>query len=99
MPDNWLENSCSCLYIAALCAAVRKGILDKSYLENLIRVWSTEQGAVFAGRKAGFLFEQSAEVAGVCKAADACYLCDRQHIVAQQFLGFIKPQICQVLLW
>jgi len=34
MPDNWLENSCSCLYIAALCAAVRKGILDKSYLEN-----------------------------------------------------------------
>jgi unsaturated rhamnogalacturonyl hydrolase len=34
MPDNWLENSCSCLYTAALCAAVRKGILDKSYLEN-----------------------------------------------------------------
>ena len=34
MPDNWLENSCSCLYTAALCAAVRKGILDKAYLEN-----------------------------------------------------------------
>ena len=34
MPDNWLENSCSCLYTAALCAAVRKGLLDKSYLEN-----------------------------------------------------------------
>lgn len=29
---NWLENSCSCLFVAAICKAVRKGILDKSYL-------------------------------------------------------------------
>lgn len=29
---NWLENSCSCLYTAALCKAVRKGMLDTSYL-------------------------------------------------------------------
>ncbi|MBQ9766193.1 MAG: glycoside hydrolase family 88 protein [Lachnospiraceae bacterium] len=31
---NWLENSCSCLYTAAICKAVRKGILDAKYLEQ-----------------------------------------------------------------
>lgn len=31
---NWLENSCSCLYVAAICNAVKKGILDKSYLDK-----------------------------------------------------------------
>ena len=29
---NWLENSCSCLFVAAICQAVEKGILDKSWL-------------------------------------------------------------------
>jgi unsaturated rhamnogalacturonyl hydrolase len=29
---NWQETSCSCLYTAAICKAVRKGILDKDYL-------------------------------------------------------------------
>lgn len=33
-PGNWLENSCSCLYVAALCKAVRKEILDSCYLEH-----------------------------------------------------------------
>ena len=31
---NWLENSCSCLFVAAICKAVRKGLLEKSYLEK-----------------------------------------------------------------
>lgn len=31
---NWLENSCSCLYVAAICKAVRKNILDKVYLKQ-----------------------------------------------------------------
>lgn len=31
---NWLENSCSCLFAAALCKAVRKGILGREYLEQ-----------------------------------------------------------------
>jgi len=31
---NWLETSCSCLFIAAICKAVRKGILEQSYLAN-----------------------------------------------------------------
>lgn len=30
---NWLENSCSCLYVAALCKAVRKGLLPAEYLK------------------------------------------------------------------
>ena len=31
-PRNWLETSCSCLYVAAICKAVRRGFLDRSYL-------------------------------------------------------------------
>lgn len=31
---NWPENSCSCLFVAAICKAVRKGILEDSYLEQ-----------------------------------------------------------------
>lgn len=30
---NWLETSCSCLFVAALCKAVRKGILPQEYLK------------------------------------------------------------------
>lgn len=29
---NWPENSCSCLYVAALCKAVRVGLLPEKYL-------------------------------------------------------------------
>ncbi|MBR4235348.1 MAG: glycoside hydrolase family 88 protein [Clostridia bacterium] len=31
-PDNWPENSCSCLYTAAICKAVRLGILEEGNL-------------------------------------------------------------------
>lgn len=34
---NWLENSCSCLYVAAICKAVSKGILDEKYIQNAKR--------------------------------------------------------------
>lgn len=30
---NWVENSCTCLFVAAICKAVRKGIMDASWLE------------------------------------------------------------------
>lgn len=33
LEDNWLENSCSSLYVAAICKAVRKGILPAEYLK------------------------------------------------------------------
>lgn len=36
---NWLENSCSCLYVAALCKAMRKGYLSSHYAENALRGW------------------------------------------------------------
>lgn len=29
---NWLETSCTCLYVAAICKAVRKGFIDTKYL-------------------------------------------------------------------
>lgn len=32
-PENWLENSCSCLYTAAIAKAVRTGILPEEYLD------------------------------------------------------------------
>jgi unsaturated rhamnogalacturonyl hydrolase len=31
-PDNWLEHSCSCLYVYAIAKGVRMGYLDKGYL-------------------------------------------------------------------
>lgn len=31
--DNWPENSCTCLYVAAICKAVAKGILEEAYLK------------------------------------------------------------------
>ena len=36
-PGNWLENSCSCLYTAALCKAMRLGVLPDSFRENALR--------------------------------------------------------------
>jgi len=33
-PGNWLENSCSCLFAAAMAHGVRIGVLDSSYLER-----------------------------------------------------------------
>lgn len=32
-PGNWLETSCSCLYTAGICKAVRTGVLPESALE------------------------------------------------------------------
>ena len=34
MEGNWLENSCSCLFVAAICKAIQKGILPEKYLGN-----------------------------------------------------------------
>lgn len=36
-PENWLENSCSCLYVAGLCKAMRRGFLPADYAENARR--------------------------------------------------------------
>lgn len=33
-PGNWPENSCTCLYVAAICKAVEKGLLPSSYMEQ-----------------------------------------------------------------
>lgn len=32
-PENWPENSCTCLYVAAICRAVTAGYLPKEYME------------------------------------------------------------------
>ena len=32
-PENWLESSCTCLYAAALCMAVRLGLMEPEALE------------------------------------------------------------------
>ncbi len=34
---NWLENSCSCLFVYALAKAVQKGIIEETYMENARR--------------------------------------------------------------
>ena len=55
-PGNWLENSCSCLYVAGLCRAVRRGVLPVSFLdaarrgyEGVIRDLGWEDGRVLVG--------------------------------------------------
>ncbi len=42
-PDNWLETSCSCLFVTAAAKAVRKGLLDPSYLTA---AWKGYQGVI-----------------------------------------------------
>lgn len=32
-PDNWPENSCSCLFVYAIAKAVRRGFIDQKYME------------------------------------------------------------------
>lgn len=56
MEGNWLENSCSCLFTAALCKAVAKGILPEAYLKNarrgyegVIHSLEWDQGEVLIG--------------------------------------------------
>lgn len=43
LPDNWLETSCSCLFVYSLAKAVRKGYLEKSYLQH---AWKGYQGII-----------------------------------------------------
>jgi unsaturated rhamnogalacturonyl hydrolase len=42
-PDNWLETSCSSLFVYSLAKAVRMGYLDNQYLQN---AWKGYQGVV-----------------------------------------------------
>ncbi|MBB6637114.1 glycoside hydrolase family 88/105 protein [Cohnella thailandensis] len=42
-PDNWLENSCTALYVHAIAKAVRFGYLDPKYMEY---AWKGYQGVV-----------------------------------------------------
>ena len=37
VPGNWPENSCSSLYVAGLCKAMRLGYLPGDYAENAVR--------------------------------------------------------------
>ncbi|MCM1192671.1 MAG: glycoside hydrolase family 88 protein [Butyrivibrio sp.] len=45
-PGNWLENSCSCLYAAAMARGVRRGVLDASWLERAGRAFSGVVGSL-----------------------------------------------------
>ncbi|MFC5650997.1 glycoside hydrolase family 105 protein [Paenibacillus solisilvae] len=42
-PDNWLENSCTALYVHAIAKAVRLGYLDSKYLQY---AWKGYQGVI-----------------------------------------------------
>ena len=36
-PEDWLESSCTCLYAAALCMAVRQGFMEKDALKPALK--------------------------------------------------------------
>ena len=42
-PDNWLENSCSSLFVYAMAKAVRMGYLDEKYLQY---AWKGYEGVI-----------------------------------------------------
>jgi unsaturated rhamnogalacturonyl hydrolase len=42
-PDNWLENSCTALYVHAIAKAVRFGYLDEQYMSY---AWKGYQGVI-----------------------------------------------------
>lgn len=53
---NWLETSCSCLFVGAVCKAVRKGILPEEYLscakkgyEGIVKSLEWEDGELLVG--------------------------------------------------
>ncbi|MEC1263090.1 glycoside hydrolase family 105 protein [Bacillus swezeyi] len=37
--DNWLESSCSCLYVYAMAKGVRMGYIDPSYIEKALKAY------------------------------------------------------------
>ena len=43
---NWLENSCSCLYVAALCKAVRRGMMERDFLDAARRGYAGVIGSL-----------------------------------------------------
>lgn len=43
LPDNWLETSCSCLFVYSLAKAVRMGYLEKSHLQY---AWKGYRGII-----------------------------------------------------
>ncbi|HWJ77112.1 MAG TPA: glycoside hydrolase family 88 protein [Niallia sp.] len=43
LADNWLETSCSCLFVQAIAKAVRLGYLDEKYLDY---AWKGYQGVI-----------------------------------------------------
>lgn len=42
-PENWLENSCTCLFVQAIAKAVRLGYLDAKYMDV---AWKGYQGVI-----------------------------------------------------
>lgn len=77
-PGNWLENSCSCLFVYALAKAVKKGYLDQSFKEYAVRGF---QGVIdsLAWSEDGELLIQDVCV-GTC-VGDYSYYCARETVV------------------
>ena len=56
-PGNWLETSCTCLYVAAICKAIRTGLMDgamlkyalKGYRGVIARLGRDEKGLLIGG--------------------------------------------------
>ena len=39
VPGNWLETSCTCLFAAAICKAIRMGFLDESHITAAVKAF------------------------------------------------------------
>ena len=74
---NWLENSCSCLYVAGLCKAMRKGYLGSEYADAARRGY---EGVIRSMEWIG----EDIQIGNVCigtGVGDYQFYCDRPTCV------------------
>lgn len=73
-PGNWLENSCTCLFVAAICKAVQKGILEEEYLENAKKAYAAViRSLTWQG--------EDIQIGNICigtAVGDYAYYCERE---------------------
>lgn len=96
---NWLENSCSCLYVAAICKAVNKNILDESYL---IQARKGYEGVIKSLDWNG----EDIQIGNVCvgtAVGDYAYYCERPtsvndlHGVGAFLIMCAQMEMCECL--
>lgn len=57
-PDNWVESSCSCLFVYSYAKALRKGILGKEYKEVLEKAYQGIEDMLYYDEDGGLVIDR-----------------------------------------